>query len=178
MACTREEKEAIVRDVTQAAGRAQSLVAAEYRGMNVAELTRLRRRARDCGVEVRVVKNNLAKRALEGTDYACARERLVGPLLLGFSERQPMDGPRLFRDFGRENELLRLRFGAMDGAVLDVPEVRKLADLPTRDEALAQLMATLRAPIEKMARMTADIPGRLVRTMAAYRDRRQADPDN
>ena len=85
-----------------------------------------------------------------------------------------MDGPRLFRDFSKENELLELKFGAMDGAVLEVGEVRKLADLPTRDEALAQLMAVIRAPIGKMVRMTADIPGRLVRTLAAHRDRQQA----
>ena len=174
MARTREEKEAIVQEVTQVAARAQSLVAAEYRGMSVAELTRLRRQARDCGVAVRVVKNNLARRALDGTDYACAQERLTGPLLLGFSEQQPMDGPRLFRDFGKESELLELKFGAMAGTVLEVAEVRKLADLPTRDEALAQLMAVMRAPIEKMVRMTADIPGRLVRTLAAHRDRAQA----
>lgn len=174
MARTREEKQAIVQEVTQVAARAHSLVAAEYRGMSVTELTRLRRQARDYGVYVRVVKNNLAKKALDGTDYACAQERLIGPLLLGFSEEQPMDGPRLFRDFSKENELLELKFGAMDGAVLEVADVRKLADLPTRDEALAQLMAVMRAPIEKMVRMTADIPSRLVRTLAAHRDRQQA----
>lgn len=174
MARTREEKEAIVQEVMQVAARAHSLVAAEYRGMSVDQLTRLRRQARDYSVYVRVVKNNLAKKALDGTDYACAQERLVGPLLLGFSKEQPMDGPRLFRDFSKENELLELKFGAMDGAVLEVAEVRKLADLPTRAEAMAQLMAVMRAPIEKMVRTTADIPSRLVCTLAAHRDRRQA----
>ena len=174
MARTRADKEVIVQEVAQAAARAQSLVAAEYRGMTVDELTRLRRQARDCGVYVRVVKNNLAKKALDGTDYACAQERLVGPLLLGLSEQQPMDGPRLFRDFAKENKLLELKFGAMDGAVLEVADVRRLADLPTRDEALARLMAVMRAPIEQLARATADIPSRLARTLAAYRDRRQA----
>ncbi len=175
MARTREQKDAIVRDVARVAARAQSMVAAEYRGMNVAELSQLRRQAREIGVDVRVVKNNLAKRALDGTGHACVRERLIGPLLLGFSERQPMDAPRLFRDFGKENERLELKFGAMDGAVLEKADVQKLADLPTRDEALARLMAVMRAPIEKMARVAADIPGSLARALAAYRDSRETE---
>ena len=176
MARTREEKDAIVREVAEVVARAHSLVAAEYRGMNVAELTRLRRQARDCGVDIRVVKNNLARRALDGTHYACVRERLTGPLLLGFSEQQPMDGPRVFRDFSKENRLLEVKFGAMDGTVLEVDDVRMLASLPTREEALARLMAVMRAPIEKMVHVTADIPGRLARALAAYRDRQRATP--
>ena len=170
---TRTDKEIIVQEVAAVAACAQSLVAAEYRGMTVADITHLRGQARECGVYVRVVKNNLAKRALESTDYACALDRLTGPLLLGFSEQQPMDGPRLFRDFGQEHALFELKFGSMGGAVLEVADVCRLADLPTRDEALAQLMAAMRAPIEKLARVTADIPGRLARTLAAYRGRLQ-----
>lgn len=175
MALTREQKGTVVSEVAALAARAHVLVAAEYRGLTVLELTSLRRQARECGVSVRVVKNNLAKRALDGTAYDCAREHLAGPLLLGFSEREPMDAPRLFRDFGKTNERLEMKFGVMDGAVLSVPEVRRLADLPSRDEALAQLMAVMRAPIGKLVRASAEIPGRLARTLAAHRDRRQAD---
>ena len=173
MALNRTDKEAVITDVAQVAVRARSLVAAEYRGLTVGELTSLRRQARESGVIVRVVKNNLARRAVDGTDYACVQERFAGPLVLGFSEDQPMDGPRVFRDFAKEHELLELRFGAMDGTVLEVADVQRLADLPTREEALAQLMAVMRAPVEKLARVTADIPGRLARSLAAYRDTRQ-----
>ena len=174
MALTREQKGTVVNEVAALAARSQVLVAAEYRGMTVLELTSLRRQARDCGVSVRVVKNNLAKRAFGGTAYECAREHLSGPLLLGFSEREPMDAPRLFRDFGKTNERLELKFGVMDGAVLSVRDVRRLAELPSRDEALAQLMAVMRAPIGKLVRTSADIPGRLARALAAFRDRQQA----
>ena len=173
MALTRAGKEAVIAEVAEVAARAQSLVAAEYRGLTVIELTNLRRQARDCGVTVRVVKNNLVRRAVDGTDYACVQDRLQGPLVLGFSQEQPMDGPRVFRDFAKEHELLEIRFGAMNGEVLEIADVRRLAELPTRDEALAQLMAVMRAPVEKLARVTADIPGRLVRSLAAYRDTRQ-----
>lgn len=174
MALTRTEKEKIVAEVAAAAARARALVAAEYRGLDMAELTDLRRRARDCGVRVRVVKNRLARRAFAGTGLECAGEDLRGPLLFGFADEEPGAAARLFRDFGREHERLELRFGVFDGALLDRAGLGRLASMPSREQALAMLLAALRAPIEKLVRTQAEIPARLARTLAAVRRQREA----
>ena len=174
MALTRQDKERIVTEVSQVAARAQSLVAANYRGLSMPQLLLLRRQAREQGVYLRVVKNNLAHRAFEGNDLACANKQLKGPLLFCFSEQEPAAGARLLRDFSKEHELLELKFGVLDGVVLDVSEVRKLADLPTRDQALSQLMSVMQAPIAKFVRTCNEIPGQLVRVTAAYRSEREA----
>lgn len=174
MALTRTEKEAIVADVAAAAARTGALVAAEYRGLGVAELTDLRRQARACGVRVRVVKNRLARRAFAGTGLECAGAELRGPLLFGFAEEEPAAAARLFRDFGAEHELLELKFGVFEGALLDRAGLGRLARMPSREQALAMLLATMRAPIEKLARTQAEIPARLARTLAAVRARREA----
>ena len=174
MALTRTEKEKIVAEVAAAAARARALVAAEYRGLDMAELSDLRRRARDCGVRVRVVKNRLARRAFAGTGLECAGEDLRGPLLFGFADEEPGAAARLFRDFGREHERLELRFGVFDGALLDRAGLGRLASLPSREQALAMLLAAMRAPIEKLVRTQAEIPARLARTLAAVRRQREA----
>ncbi len=174
MPLTHEQKSAVIEEVAAVASRARVLVAAEYRGMTVQEMTDFRHQARESNVYVRVVKNNLARRALSETPHACASEHLIGPLVLGFSEGEPNDAPRLFRDFSKANEHMELKFGAMDGAVLNTGEVRRLADLPSREEALAQLMAVMRAPAEKLVRTMAAVPAQLARTLGAYRDQRQA----
>ena len=174
MALTRTEKEKIVAEVAAAAARARVLVAAEYRGLDMAELSDLRRRARDCGVRVRVVKNRLARRAFAGTGLECAGEDLRGPLLFGFAEEEPGAAARLFRDFGKEHERLELRFGVVDGALLDRAGLGRLASMPSREQALAMLLAAMRAPIEKLVRTQAEIPARLARTLAAVRRQREA----
>ena len=174
MALTRTEKEKIVAEVAAAAARARALVAAEYRGLDMAELSDLRRRARDCGVCVRVVKNRLARRAFAGTGLECAGEDLRGPLLFGFADEEPGAAARLFRDFGREHERLELRFGVFDGALLDRAGLGRLASLPSREQALAMLLAAMRAPVEKLVRTQAEIPARLARTLAAVRRQREA----
>lgn len=176
MALTRTEKEKIVAEVAAAAARARALVAAEYRGLDMAELSDLRRRARDCGVRVRVVKNRLARRAFAGTGLECAGEDLRGPLLFGFADEEPGAAARLFRDFGKEHERLELRFGVFDGALLDRAGLGRLASLPSREQALAMLLAAMRAPIEKLVRTQAEIPARLARTLAAVRRQREAAP--
>jgi len=173
MALTRAAKETVVNEVATLAAQSQSLVAAEYRGMTAFEITALRQVARESDVVVRVVKNNLAQLALEGTDFECAKEHLTGHLVLAFSRTQPTDAPRVFRDFSREHETLTVRFGVYEGAILDAAELRTLAAMPSREEALAKLMATMQAPIAQLARTTAEIPGRLARTLAAHRDSRQ-----
>ncbi len=175
MALTREHKEQVVTEVTAVAAQAHSLVAAEYSGLTAHEMTDLRRAARESNVVVRVVKNNLAQRALDETDFACAKEHLTGHLVLAFSCEQPNDAPRVLRDFSRDNEKLTVRFGVYEGAVLDTAQLRQLAAMPSREEALAQLMSVMRAPIAKLAQLTADIPGRLARSLAAYRDNQQAE---
>ena len=174
MALTRTEKEAIVAEVAAAAARAQALVAAEYRGLDMAELIDLRRRGRDCGVRVRVVKNRLARRAFAGTGLECAGESLRGPLLFGFAEEEPAAAARLFRDFGKEHELLELKFGVFEGALLDRAGLGRLAGMPSREQALATLLAAMRAPIEKLVRTQAEIPARLARMLAAVRRQREA----
>jgi len=174
MALTQAEKRAVVAEVADVAGTAHSAVAAEYRGLSVEQLTQLRVKARENGVYVRVVKNSLARRAVEGTEFECMQERLAGPLMLGFSTEDPGSAARLFRDFAKENEEFKVMVGAVAGETLEAAEIGKLANLPTRDEAIAQLMSVIQAPVTKLARTMNDVPGKLVRTFEALRQQKDA----
>jgi large subunit ribosomal protein L10 len=170
-----EDKRAIVNEVAQVANQALSLVAAEYSGLTVAQLTGLRKSAREAGVYMRVVRNTLARRALEGTQFACIQQELVGPLVLAFSQEDPGAAARLIRDFAKENEKLKVRALAIDSQLLPAEGLSKLANLPTRNEAIAQLMAVMKAPITKLVRTMAEPHAKLVRTIAAVRDAKAAD---
>jgi len=169
-----EDKKTIVSQVTEVAKRATSLIAAEYSGLTVEQLTGLRKNARAVGVHMQVVRNTLARRALEGTQFACIQDSLVGPLLLAFSEDHPGAAARLLKEFAKENEKLKVKALAIDNQLLPPEGLNKLASLPTRDEAISQLMSVMQAPIAKLVRTLAEPHAKLVRTVAAIRDAKQA----
>lgn len=174
MALTREEKKVVVAEVAELAANSHSLVAAEYRGLTVGELTGLRADARNENVCLRVVKNNLARRAFEGSEFECVSENLSGPLMLAFSQEDPSSGARVLRDFAKKNQKLVLVCGAVGGKLLSAEEVGKLADMPTLDQAISMLMSVIQAPITKLARTLNEVPGKLVRTVDAIREAKLA----
>ena len=171
---TKEQKEAIVAEVAIVARSAQSVIAAEYRGLTVEQLTKLRRDARNAGVYVRVVKNTLARRALTGTGYACMSDSLKGPLVLAFSREEPAAAARIVRDFAKDNDKLVVKAIALNGRLLAPADLSALATMPTREEALSKLLAVMKAPVGKLARTLKAPADKLVRTLAAVRDQKQA----
>lgn len=175
MALQLEQKQQIVAEVNEVAASALSAVVADYRGLTVAEMTDMRAKARESGVYLRVVRNTLAKRAVEGTDYACLDETFVGPSLLAFSTEDPGSAARLLKDYAKEHDALEVKALAIGGEVLSADQIDRVAKLPTLDEARALLMAVLQAPVVKLARTLNEVPGKLVRTVAAVRDQKQAE---
>jgi large subunit ribosomal protein L10 len=171
---TLEDKKAVVAEVAEIAQSAMSAVAAEYRGLSVPELSRLRVEARNAGVYLRVVRNTLARRAVEGTDFACMQSGLTGPLILAFSQEDPGAAARVVGDFSKQNEKLVVRLVAFGGKLIEPGDIGVLANLPTREQALSQLLGVMKAPIEKLARTLAAPHAKLVRTVAAIRDQKKA----
>lgn len=169
-----EGKKTIVNEVGEVAKQALSLVAAEYSGLTVSQMTALRKSARESGVYMRVVRNTLARRAFEGTQFACIQASLVGPLLLAFSKEEPGAAARLIKAFIKDNEQLKVKALALDNQVLPPESLDKLASLPTRSEAIALLMSVMKAPITKLAQTLAGPQTKLVRTLAAVRDAKQS----
>lgn len=169
-----EDKKALVAEVNAIAAQAQSVVAAEYRGLTGAQMTELRAKARAQGVYLRVVKNTLARRAVAGTPYEPIAPQLKGPLVLAFSKDDPGAAARLVKEFAKANEKLVATLVALGGQVMPGKEIDKVASLPTREQALAQLLGVLKAPIEKLVRTLAEPQAKLVRTIAAIRDQKQA----
>jgi len=174
MALNLEGKKALVAEVSEVAATAQSVVAAEYRGLTVAQMTDLRSKARAQGVYMRVVKNTLARKALEGTSFECIGPTLKGPLVLAFSKNDPGAAARVIRAFAKDNDKLVATGVSLGGSLLPGKDLDKVANLPTRDQALAILMGTMKAPIQKLAGTLAAAPSKLVRTLAAVRDQKQA----
>ncbi len=174
MSLSLEQKKAVVTEVAGIASTAHSAIAAEYRGLTVHELTELRDKARDEGVYLRVVKNTLARRAVRGTDFECMSDGFVGPLMLAFSQDDPGSAARVLRGFAKEHDALVVKLVSVGGQLLPASEVERLAMLPTREQALSQLMALIRAPLDKLARTLNEVPGKLVRTVAAIRDEKQS----
>ncbi len=169
-----DDKKAIVAEVGEIASKALAAVTAEYRGLTVSQMTDLRAKARKNGVYLRVVRNTLARRAVEGTAFACLQETLMGPLLMAFSQSEPGAAAKLIRDFAKTNEKLVVRALAFDGQLLPAKDLERLASLPTRDEALSMFMAVMKAPITKMVRTMVEPYAKLTRTVAAVRDQKQA----
>ncbi len=169
-----EDKQAIVAEVNAVAAGAHSAVAAEYRGLTVEEMTELRRSARSGGVYLRVVKNTLARRALQGTAFECMGKGLQGPLVLAFSQEDPGAAARLVSNFAKTHDKLVPKLVSISGQLLPATDLQRIATLPTRDQALSLLMAVMRAPLDKFARTLNEVPGKLVRTLAAIRDQKQA----
>ena len=174
MALNIEQKKAVVAEVADAATKALSAVAAEYRGLTVEEMTELRVKARQSGVFVKVAKNTLVRRAVEGTEFECIRESLTGPLLLAFSMDDPGAAARLVKDYAKDHERLIARHVAIGGNLYDASELERLSKLPTYDQAIAMLMGVMKAPIEKFVRTLQEPHAKLVRTLAAVRDAKQA----
>lgn len=168
------EKKVVVAEVAEVAKDASSVVAAEFRGLNVAEMTEFRRQARAAGVYVRVVPNNLAKRAVETTDFECLREGLKGPLVLAFARDDPGAAARVVRDYRRTNQKFEVRLVAFGGRLVDPADIDMVANLPTWEEAIARLMAVLKAPVTKLARTLAEPHARLVRAMDAIRQQKES----
>ena len=168
-----KEKQAIVAEVNQTASQALSAVMADYRGVSVDDMTALRKQAREAGVQVRVIRNTLARRAFEGTEYECMNEVMLGPNILAFSLEDPGAGARVFKDFAKENEDFESKALSVGGKLLPADQIDALAKLPTRDQALSLLMAVMLAPVTKLARTFNDVPGQVTRVMAAVRDQKQ-----
>ena len=168
-----KEKQAIVADVNETAGRALSAVMADYRGVSVDDMTTLRRQAREAGVQVRVIRNTLARRAFEGTEFECMNEALLGPNIMAFSLEDPGAGARVFKDFAKENEAFEIKALSVGGKLLPADQIDALAKLPTHEEALAMLMAVMQAPITRLVRTLNDVPGKVTRAVAAVRDHKQ-----
>ncbi|HEX2668910.1 MAG TPA: 50S ribosomal protein L10 [Gammaproteobacteria bacterium] len=169
-----EEKQALVAEVAEVAATAHSAIAAEYRGMTVEQLTKLRMQARKSGVFMKVVKNTLARRAVAGTSFECLKDSLKGPLILAFSKEDPGAAARVMKDFTKDNEKLVVTAIAFGGKLLPKTELERLSKLPTREQALATLMAVMKAPITKFVRTLNEPHAKLVRTIAAVRDQKQA----
>jgi len=165
-----EDKKSIVAEVSAIAAEAHSVVAAEYHGLTVDEMTELRATARNGGVYLRVVKNTLARRALEGTEFECINDGLVGPLVLAFSQEDPGSAARLVKDFAKDHDALVTKIVSIGGEMLDPSALERLATMPTKDQAISMLMSVMMAPTEKLARTLKEVPAKLVRTVAAVRD--------
>ena len=169
-----EQKKAIVDEVAKIAGNAPTAIAAEYIGLNVAEMTELRRSARAAGVYLKVVRNTLARRALEGTKFDCMREELTGPLLLAFSNEEPGSAAKIIRDFSKNNEKLVVKLISLDGRLLAASDLERVANIPSLDQARSMLLGLLQAPMGKFLRLLSEPEGKFVRLLAARRDQQQA----
>lgn len=173
MALNIEDKKAIVAEVANVASTALSAIAAEYRGLTVKQMTELRARARASGVYLKIARNKLMRRALEGTEFACMQDSLVGPLLLAFSKEDPGAAARLFRDFVKTAEALQVKSLAISGQLLGPEQLGAMADLPTREQALATLCRVMKAPVEQFVRTLAEPAAQFVRVVAAVGDQKQ-----
>jgi len=148
---------------------AQSLIVAEYRGLNVERITQLRSKARNSGVWLRVLKNTLARRAVKGTPFEKLADKMVGPLMYGISQ-DPVAGAKVLSEFAKENELFVIKAGAMPNAIMSAQDIKVLAQLPSREQLIATLLGTMQAPMAKLVRTLNEVPARFVRTLAAVRD--------
>lgn len=168
-----EQKKAVVAEVAKEFQAAQAALVAEYRGLTVAQMTELRKKARAQQVYVRVVKNTLARRASEGSSFECLKDQFTGPLALAIS-KDPVAVAKLMADFAKENDKLKIRAGAMGGKLMSIEQVQALAKLPSREQLLATLVGTMQAPIVKFVRTLNEVPSKFVRTLAAVRDAKPA----
>ena len=174
MALNIEQKKAVVAEVADVAKVALAAVAVEYRGITVEEMTDLRVKARESGVYLKVAKNTLVARAVEGTEFECMQESLTGPLLLAFSMEDPGAAARLIKDYAKSNDSIVTKLVVVGGEVYDASELGRLSSLPTYDQAIAILMGVMKAPVEKFVRTLAEPHTKLVRSFAAVRDAKQA----
>jgi large subunit ribosomal protein L10 len=168
-----EEKKAVVAEVSEHVSKAQAIILAEYRGLEVGDMTRLRAQARKSGIYLRVLKNTLVRRAVDGTPFSDLANDMVGPLVFGISS-DPVAVAKVLNDFAKSNDKFVIKAGAMPNQVMDVKGVQALASLPSREELLAKLLGTMQAPIATFVRTLNEIPTKFVRGLAAVRDQKQA----
>jgi len=174
MSLSLEDKKAVVEQVSGVLAGAQAAFVADYRGLTVSQMTILRREARDTGVYLRVVKNNLLKRAVRDTDFQCLETHFVGPTALAASE-DPVAAAKLLDKYVKDfKEVLTIKAGAMGGNVLSPEDTQALAKLPSREELLATLLGTMQAPVTKFVQTLNEVPASFVRGLAAVRDQKQA----
>lgn len=169
-----EAKKAMVSEVAEVAAGAPSAIAAEYIGLTVADMTELRKAARDAGIYMKVIRNTLARRAFENTSFECMSDGLVGPLLLVFSNDEPGSAAKVIRNFAKENEKLIVKLIALNGKLLEPSDLERLANLPSLEQARGMLLGVLQAPLTKFVRVLAEPEAKFVRIVAARRDQQQA----
>ena len=172
MSLNLQDKKEVVAELSERLKSAQTVVLAEYRGLPVEDITVLRSQARASGVYLRVLKNTLARRAVQGTPFEKLADKMVGPLMYGIAS-DPVAGAKVLSEFAKENELFVIRGGAMPNSLMSGQDIKALALLPSRDELLAKLAGTLQAPIAKLVRTLNEVPGKFVRALAAVRDARE-----
>ncbi len=173
MSLNRQEKAIVIEEVATQVAKAQSIVVAEYRGLDVASVTVLRKTARESGVYLRVLKNSLARRAVAGTSFEALSDKLVGPLIYGISA-DPVNAAKVLSAFAKDNDKLVIKAGALPNSLLDVNGVKALATMPSREELLSKLLGTMQAPIAQFVRTLNEVPTKFVRGLAAVRDQKEA----
>ena len=167
-----EQKKAVVAEVSAQVGTAQAIIVAEYRGLEVGVMTELRAKARKAGVYLRVLKNNLVRRAVKDTPFDKLADKLTGPLIYGISS-DPVAGAKVLNDFAKANEHFVIKAGGLPNSVISATEVTALANMPGREVLLATLLGTMQAPVAKFVQTLNEVPGRFVRTLAAVRDQKE-----
>lgn len=173
MSLNLDEKKAVVAEIVTEVATAQAIIVAEYRGLEVGQMTALRAKARTAGVYFRVLKNTLARRAVAETPFAELAQHMVGPLAYGISN-DPVAVAKVLNDFAKGNDKFVIKAGAMANHVMTSKEVAALANLPSREELLAKLLGTMQAPITKFVQTLNEVPTKFVRGLAAVRDQKQA----
>ena len=167
-----EKKQEVVAEVSAQLAQAQSIILADYRGLEAVDMTKLRAKARSSGVYFRVLKNSLVRRAVADTPFAQLAEQMIGTLAFAISA-DPVAAAKVLNDFAKGNEHFVIKGGAMPNVVMGPKEVGSLANLPSRDELLAKLMGTMQAPVTKFVQTLNEVPSRFVRTLAAVRDKQE-----
>lgn len=175
MALSLAEKQVVVKEVSELAKKSISAVVADYRGLTVSEMTQLRTDAREAGVTLRVVRNTLARRALEGTEFECMREVLSGPIFLAFSQDAPGAAARVLKAFAEDHDKFEVKALSLNGKLLEASQLGFIASLPTKKEALGKLAYVLKAPLTNLARTLAEPHAKLVRTIAAIGDKKKQE---
>lgn len=169
MSLNLEEKKAIVAEVSAQVANAKAIIIAEYRGMEVGQMTQLRARTRESGIYFRVVKNSLVRRAVAETSYAGLAKYMVGPLVYGISV-DPVAAAKVLHEFSKTNEKFVIKIGALGDHVMSIDEIAALASLPSREELLSKLLGTMQAPVAKFVQTLNEVPTRFVRGLAMIRD--------
>ena len=173
MSTALQKKKAIVSEVSDTLSSAQAAVVAEYRGLTVSQLTKLRKDAHEAGVFMKVVKNTLAKRAIKDTDFDSLDEHLVGPVIFSAAD-DPVAVAKVMSNFAKDNDTLKITAGVMNGQAMNIDGIKALSKLPGREELLATLVATMQAPMVKLVRTMNEVPTKAVRALAAVRDSQEA----